>query len=199
MADRCARSLELAFGAFWEGSQSALDEIEELDRQITGEAREIDALVVRLVALRQPVAGDLRLLAATLKLTTDLQRIGADCQSIAQHAAEAQGRAKQLARAELEGMCHYARTMLHDAAEAFARSDEALAARVIERDEKMDQHYGPVLTAMMDHIRDHPEDAAAAVRVIKVARYLERVGDHAKNIAEEAIFAASGPNIEQAV
>jgi phosphate transport system protein len=196
MADRCARSLELAFAAFSASSPTRSDEIRELDRKVVADAREIDELVVSMVALRQPVAEDLRLLAASLKLTTDLQRIGAESKSIAGHAAEARSPALQLARGELEGMCQHARSMVQDAAEAFARVDESLARRVIDDDAEMDQRYGRVMDAMMEHIREHPEDATAVVRIVKVARYLERAGDHAKNIAEEAIFAASGAYVE---
>jgi phosphate transport system protein len=192
MADRCSRSLEVAFAAFAAGSPSGSEDINEFDRQIVNNAREIDALVVNLVALRQPVARDLRFLAAALKLTTDLQRIGAEARSIAEHATEARGPAVELVRGELGEMCQRARGMVHDAAEAFAVPDERLAAEVIERDEQMDERYGRVMGAMLDHIPKHPEDAVAAVRVIKVARYLERAGDHAKHIAEEALFAATG-------
>jgi phosphate transport system protein len=189
MAGRCGRSLELALEAFWAGSPALCDEMRGLERQIDDDERGIDALLVKILALRQSVAEDLRFLMATFKLTTDLERIGDEAKNIAEHASEAAGSAKELVRSDLEVAAQRARSMLEDAVRAFTSADAKLALDAIKLDEEIDSRYGRILTVMAEYMRSQPVDSTGAVRTIKVARYLERIGDHAKNVAEDAIFA----------
>ena len=104
MGARCERSLRLALEAFWGGSSELAQEVKDLDRIIDRDEMEIDALVLRILALRQPVAYDLRVLATALKLVTDLERIGDEAVNIAERSEEALGTAKNLARADLKAM-----------------------------------------------------------------------------------------------
>jgi phosphate transport system protein len=195
MGQRCQRSVELALAAFWDGSAAAYHEVQRLDRLIDDDERTIDALVLRILALRQPVAEDLRVLTATFKLTTDLERIGDEARNIAAHAEEARGPAKDVARGEVEKMARAVQGMLEGAVRAFVCKDAELAREVMARDAAVDEGYGHVLAEMAQHMRTDPQGAAAAVRVIKIARYLERIGDHATNLAEQTIFAVEGTDI----
>ncbi len=195
MGARCERSLQLAVEAFWSGSIATADEVEALDRQIDRDEMDIDALVLRVLALRQPVAFDLRFLATALKLVTDLERIGDEAVNIAERAREGHGEATVGVRSDLETMCDEARSMLEGALESFVHSDVARARGVLVRDDVVDALYGRVLRSMMEYMATTPGDIPGAVRVSNVAKYIERIADHATNIAEEVIFMVDGDDV----
>jgi phosphate transport system protein len=195
MGARCERSLRLALEAFWSGSAERAGEVKELDRRIDRDEMEIDALVLRVLALRQPVAYDLRLLATALKLVTDLERIGDEAVNIAERAEEGHGSAKELARANLKEMADQAQQMLRNALDAFVEGEATRAEQVMAGDDAVDALYGRILRDMMAYMAEHADEIPAAVRVIKVAKYIERVADHATNIAEEVIFMVRGEDV----
>ena len=195
MGARCERSLQLALEAFWSGSEETALEVIELDRQIDDDEMKIDALVLRILALRQPVAYDLRFLTTALKLVTDLERIGDESVNIAERAKEGHGIAKDRIREILKGMSEKAQEMVRDALEAFVSGDAPRAEAVLERDVDVDRAYGEVLDAMTAFMGEHPTEIVPAIRVIKVAKYIERVADHATNIAEEVIFMVRGDDV----
>lgn len=198
MGARCERILRIALDAFWGNSETLARQVEELDRQIDRDEMDIDALVLRVLALRQPVAYDLRFLATALKLVTDLERIGDEAVNIAERAAEGENDAKQRVKTELFEMGELAQEMVRDALDAFVNADMARADEVLHRDDQVDARYGKVLRTMMDFMAEAPTQIPAAVRVIKVAKYIERVADHATNIAEEAIFMVRGDDVRHA-
>jgi len=150
---------------------------------------------LRILALRQPVAYDLRLLATALKLVTDLERIGDEAVNIAERAKEALEAAKERVKPQLKQMSEIAQQMVRDALDAFVQGEAARAEQVLARDDAVDDLYGETLRLMMDHMAQHQADIPAAIRVIKVAKYLERVADHATNIAEEVIFMVKGEDV----
>jgi phosphate transport system protein len=195
MGARCERSLRLALDAFWTHSEEIAAEVKELDRLIDRDEMEIDALVLRILALRQPVAYDLRLLATALKLVTDLERIGDEAVNIAERAEEDHGRAKELARAQLKAMADQAQQMLRDALDAFVEGDVTRAEQVLAGDDTVDALYGQTLREMMTFMQENHAEIPGAIRVIKVAKYIERVADHATNIAEEVIFMVRGEDV----
>ena len=195
MGARCERSLQLAFDAFWSGSLECATEVERLDRQIDRDEMDIDALVLRILALRQPVAFDLRFLATALKLVTDLERIGDEAVNIAERAREGHGQATATVKSDLETMCAEAQRMLQDSLESFVNSEVTRAEGVLKRDDIVDNLYGGILQSMMEYMATNPGDIPGAVRVIKVAKYIERIADHATNIAEEVIFLVDGDDV----
>ncbi len=195
MGARCERSLQLAVDAFWAGSSEAADEVELLDRQIDSDEMQIDALVLRILALRQPVAYDLRFLTAALKLVTDLERIGDEAVNIAERAKEGHGIAKEKVQPILKKMCERAQEMVRGALEAFVQGDVATAEKVLTSDDEIDKGYAEVLNTMMAFMAHNTQDIPGAVRVMKVAKYIERIADHATNIAEEVIFMVRGEDV----
>src|SRR5271167_703220 len=120
MGARCERSLRLALDAFWSSSEALAAEVEALDAQIDRDEMDIDALVLRILALRQPVAYDLRFLATALKLVTDLERVGDEALNIAERGAEAHGDGPTQMRVELAAMAEKAQAMLQTALRCFA-------------------------------------------------------------------------------
>jgi phosphate transport system protein len=195
MGARCERSLRLALEAFWTQSDKIAAEVKELDFKIDRDEVDIDALVLRILALRQPVAYDLRLLATALKLVTDLERIGDEAVNIAERAEEAHGQSKDQVQSELRAMADHAQQMLRDALDAFVEGDVQRASLIRSRDDAVDALYGEILRAMTTFMATHPEEVMPAVRVIKVAKYIERIADHATNIAEEVIFMVQGDDV----
>ena len=195
MGARCERALQVALAAFWEGSAPLAAEVEEIDRHIDRDEIDIDALVLRVLALRQPVAYDLRFLAGALRLVTDLERVGDEAVNISERAKESHGTAKDRVRDELGAMGEQSQEMLREALEAFVQGETSHAERVLARDDAVDELYGRVIRAMTDFMSQHPTEAGEAIRVIHVAKYLERVADHATNIAEEVIFMVRGEDV----
>ena len=195
MGARCERSLQLALEAFWSGSVETAAEVMQLDRQIDDDEMKIDALVLRILALRQPVAYDLRFLTTALKLVTDLERIGDEAVNIAERAKEGHGIARDKVRDLLKRMSEQAQQMVRDALDAFVAGEAGRAEQVLLRDDSVDDAYGEVLDAMTEFMREEPGEIPAAIRVIKVAKYIERVADHATNIAEEVIFMVRGDDV----
>jgi phosphate transport system protein len=195
MGARCERALQLALKAFWEGSAQLGSEVEDLDMHIDRDEVDIDALVLRILALRQPVAYDLRFLAAALRLVTDLERIGDEAVNIAERAKEEHGTAREKVRGELKMMAEQAQEMLRDALDSFVQGEATRAEQVLARDDAVDDLYSRIIKAMTDFMSQQPQQVAEAIRVIHVAKYLERVADHATNIAEEVIFMVRGEDV----
>jgi phosphate transport system protein len=197
MGARCERSLSLALDAFWAtGTPEFAKDVEELDRLIDRDEMEIDALVLRILALRQPVAYDLRVLAAALRLDTDLERIGDEAVNIAQRAQEDHGEeAKKLARACLRTMAERTQEMLRGALDAFVEGDVARAEQVLKDDDVVDEQYGKALRDLTAFMLEHHAGIPGAFCVMRVAKNIERIADHATNIAEEVIFMVRGEDV----
>ena len=195
MGARCERALQLALEAFWTGSSQLATEVEDLDRQIDRDEMDIDALVLRMLALRAPVAYDLRLLAGALRLVTDLERVGDEAVNIAERAKDEPGTAKETVEAELKAMSQQAQEMLRGALESFVQGDAKRAQDVLLRDEAVDKLYTLIVRSITGYMTEHPKQVAEAIRVIQVSKYLERVADHATNIAEEVIFIVRGDDV----
>jgi phosphate transport system protein len=188
MGARCERIVGLAFDAFCRGTPEIAGDVEALDAQIDRDELEIHALILRILALRQPVADDLRFLATALRLITDLERIGDEAVNIGERTVKQDGEAKQLVGSELNSMALAALDMLHGALDAFVRWDDDVADQVLVCDDAVDQRCAAIISAMTAHMSRHPGEVRAGLRVIRVAKYLERIADHATNVAEEVIF-----------
>lgn len=195
MGARCERSVQLAVRAYLERSTELAAEVTELDRRIDRDEIDCDDLTLRILALRQPVAHDLRLLATALKLVTDLERIGDEAVNVAERAAEVASGGASIAAENIEKMAELTQEMLRDALDAFVNEDVAEAERVLGKDDSIDALYGETVRRAMAHMAGHPDEIPAAMSVASVAKYLERIADHATNIAEEVIFMAAGDDV----
>lgn len=195
MGARCERALQVALEAFWQNSAKMADEVDAIDLHIDRDEMDIDALVLRILALRQPVAYDLRFLATALRLVTDLERIGDEAVNIAERAREAHDHAQKSVRETLAKMGEAAQEMLRDALDSFVQGEATRAEQVLVRDDVVDKAYGEIIAAMTDFMAKNPQQVAEALRVIHVAKYLERIADHATNIAEEVIFMVRGEDV----
>lgn len=156
---------------------------------------EIDDRAFKLLALHQPVAGDLRTIVAAVKINTDLERVG----DLAVNIAEASRRylehppVKELI--DIPSMATIAQTMLRDALDAYVRPDVELAQQVLDRDDELDQLKTRVFRDLLGHMLSDQNTVEASLDLILISRHLERVGDHATNIAEDAIFMVSARDV----
>jgi phosphate transport system protein len=195
MGARCERAVSESVAAFARRDRAAAERVFELDRRIDRDEMEIDELTIGMLALRQPVAGDLRFLAATLKFVTDLERIGDEAVNIAERARDTAGDPARPPATSLERMGAIAQEMLRAALDAFVDADAAGARRVLARDDEVDALYGATLRALFTWMAEHPEGIQSAQAVVSVARYLERVADHATNLAEQVVFMVEGRDV----
>jgi phosphate transport system protein len=155
----------------------------------------VDEACTRLIALHQPAARDLRLIMTSTKITTDLERIGDIAQNICERAIELNQEPPLKLDVDLQHMAEWARSMLRDSLDAFVREDPELALRVCQRDDFIDNLTARTFDTVLAFMSQDPQSAARATRILFVAKYLERIADHATNIAEMVIFLAKGKSI----
>ncbi|MCP5152281.1 MAG: phosphate signaling complex protein PhoU [Ectothiorhodospiraceae bacterium] len=156
----------------------------------------IDEESTRILARRQPLASDLRLVVSVIKTVTDLERMGDEAVRIARMAARLAvegGDSRQ--RAELRHLGDHVRTMLRDALDAFARTDVALAGRVLEEDRRVDREYESITRELITYMMEDPRAIPRALEVMWAARALERIGDRACNICEYVIYFVKGRDV----
>jgi phosphate transport system protein len=156
---------------------------------------EIDGMVTRLLALRQPVAKDLRFLTAALKINTDLERIGDLAQHIAERSISLMHHPLVKPMVDIPNMAALVQSMLLKTLDAFVRGDEALARSVLLSDDEVDNLRDGVYAELLATMQRDPGIVPAAVDLIFVARNLERIGDHATNIAEDVVFLVKGVDV----
>jgi len=156
---------------------------------------EIDELSLKLLALHQPAARDLRLITTALKITTDLERIGDMASHIAERAIELAAELPIKPYIDIPRMADLARDMLHRSLDAFVQENVTLALGVCASDDAIDQLHEQLFRELLSFMAADPTTVSRAMRLLFVSKYLERVGDHATNIAEMVIFMVKGRSI----
>jgi len=156
---------------------------------------EIDELCIRVLALRQPAASDLRFITTGLKITTDLERIGDMAVNICERALELNLEPMLKPYIDIPRMANIAQTMVKDSLDAFVREDTDLAQEVIGRDDEVDLLNTQIFRELLSYMAENPRTIAQAARILFVSKYLERIADHATNIAEMVVFMVKGKNI----
>jgi phosphate transport system protein len=156
---------------------------------------EIDELCLRLLALRQPTARDLRLITTALKITTDLERAGDIAENICERAIELVTEPQLKPLIDLPRMAAIAQGMLRDSLDAFVREDVELALKVCHDDDEVDILNDQLFRELISFMIEDPHTITRALRLTIVAKYIERVADHATNIAEMVIFMVKGKSI----
>lgn len=165
------------------------------DRLIDQLEIEIDELCLQILAKRQPVASDLRLITTTLKLVTDLERIGDLCVNICERVTELKDDSTSLGTTLIPRIADVARGMLHDTLDAFVAGDSRKAEEVMERDHVVDAHYAQLFPELVAHMMANPKLVFRSTRLLSVGKYLERIADHATNIAEMVVFMVKGEDV----
>lgn len=156
---------------------------------------EIDDLSLRLLALHQPAGRDLRLITTALKITTDLERAGDMAENLCERVIELNEEPQLKPFIDLPRMADLALSMLRDSLNAFVREDVDLALLVCQQDDGVDQLNAQIFRELISYMVEDPKTITRAMRMTFVAKYLERIADHATNIAEMVIFMVKGQSI----
>ena len=190
------KQLQAAVSAMMRGDSAQAERVIWDDRQINEMELAVDEDCTLLLARRSPVAGDLRLVFAVVKTITDLERMGDESARIARMAVSSAERGGSLSQHnQLRHLAQHVRGMLHDSLDAFARLDVELAVSIFGEDENVDQEYESLTRGLITYMMEDPRAIPNALEVLFSARALERIGDHACNIAEYTIYLTHGTDI----
>lgn len=185
-------ALQDAMEALVKGDDELAEKVIRGDKKIDTLESEVDKLAVRVIALRAPMADDLREVIAALKIAGVVERIGDYSKNIAKASRVIGDRKKFEPLTLLPAMADVAGEMVHDVLTAYAARDAALAREVIATDEKVDAFYNSIFRNVVTHMVENPATISAGAQLLFVARNIERIGDHATNVAEMVHFAATG-------
>ncbi|MDP3296883.1 MAG: phosphate signaling complex protein PhoU [Thermodesulfovibrionia bacterium] len=167
-------------------------EVIDKDPQVNALDVEIDEECIRLIALRQPRAGDLRLITTAMKITTDLERIGDLAVDVSERALELNEEPQLKPYIDIPRMAEIAQGMVRDALDALVKGDAKLAMDVIKRDDQVDMLNVQVFNELLFFMIQDPHTVSRATRITYVSKYIERIGDHATNIAEMVVYLVEG-------
>ncbi|MEY4722291.1 MAG: phosphate signaling complex protein PhoU [Pseudomonadota bacterium] len=181
-----------AMDALVKGSATLAQDVIQRDKLIDALEADVDKLAVRIIALRAPMADDLREVIAALKIAGVLERIGDYAKNIAKRTGRIEGHKKFEPLTLIPAMGDIAAEMVHDVLTAYAARDPQMAIDVVARDEKVDAFYNSIFRNLVSHMVENPSTISSAAQLLFVARNIERIGDHATNVAEQVYYAATG-------
>ena len=186
-----------AIQAFSSGDAALVAQVIENDARVNGYEVAIDGACNHIVVKRQPAASDLRLIMAISKIVTDLERIGDEAEKIARMSKRIHEQSANLAQRfpSIRHAGQVAVKMLRQALDAFARLDAASAADVLREDSAIDDEFRSVLRQLITHMMEDPRTISPSLETIWVAKAIERIGDHSKNIAEQVIYIVKGTDV----
>ena len=189
--DQVARAYDAMLG----GDAGRADEVIELDLRADALELQIDKAAHELLALQQPMAGDLRLVTMTMRIANDLERVGDHAVNVAREVKRSSALLHVTRTPEVAEMARIARRMLSDALDSFVRSDVVKAREVIAADAQVDRLYNSVFRILLTHMLEDPRWIGPAMSLLLISRNLERIGDLATNIAEDVVFMVEGVDI----
>jgi len=187
-----------AVGSLVDRDSRLAEETIAWDQKVDALELEIDEECIRLLALHQPAAGDLRFITTAMKIITDLERMADQAVNISERAIELSEEAQLKPYIDIPIMSQLSQKMLRDSLDSFVRKDAVLAREVVEADNKVDALKDQVFRELLTFMMEDPRTIPRATRLILVSRYLERIADHATNIAEMVVYLAEGKNIRHA-
>jgi phosphate transport system protein len=167
----------------------------ESDPPVNRLEMQCDQLCLRMILQWQPTASDLRFIVAALKISTDLERLGDLAVNIAERAVVLARQPKLSPPVDLTPMAGAVQAMLQGALDAFVRGDAAAAQIILQQDDRVDAAFREMSRLLVERMKDDPEDIERAVALLFIAKSLERIADHATNIAEDVIFLAEGTDV----
>ncbi|MGI5831757.1 MAG: phosphate signaling complex protein PhoU [Thermoguttaceae bacterium] len=198
MGALCEEIIALASRALTTADTELAKTLSPLDAEIDQKERNIESMCLKLLLQQQPVARDLRQISAALKMITDMERIGDQAEDIAEIICSLNGRnvenddlIREMARATIQ--------MVTGSVDAFVKRDIRLAEKVVADDDTVDAFFAQVKSELIEKISKDPSDGEYALDLLMIAKYFERIGDHAVNIAEWVIFSVTGVHKEGSV
>ncbi|MBQ8001030.1 MAG: phosphate signaling complex protein PhoU [Ruminococcus sp.] len=191
MGAMCENIIALSAKALLEGDVDGAKRVASIDDDIDHMEREIEAICLKLLLQQQPVARDLRQISAALKMITDMERIGDQAEDIAEIITFLQGRTGEECH-DIREMAEATIRMVTDSIDAYVKQDLSLARSVAEHDDIVDNCFDSVKSNLITMITENTEDGEYAIDLLMIAKYFERIGDHAVNIAEWVEFSVTG-------
>ena len=196
MGALCEEAIALAAKALTDKDKTMAAKVAAMDAEIDQKERNIESMCLKLLLQQQPVAKDLRQISAALKMITDMERIGDQAEDISEIVITLDGRYAENS-ALLKGMAESTIQMVTESVDAYVKRDTALAQQVIKMDDIVDDYFDQVKAELISKIAGEPADGEYALDLLMIAKYLERIGDHAVNIAEWVIFSVTGKHGEE--
>jgi phosphate transport system protein len=197
MGELAANQVRLAIDALSGGDMTHIDRIIADDHRINALEVAIDESCTRIIARRQPTAVDLRMVIMTIKTITDLERIGDEAKKIA-IAAKSLSLKKNLTLPRFDKIKHVADLtldMLHRSLDAFAKLDVSVVARIVRQDEQVDEEFRTVMRYLATFMLEDPRTISSVLEILFVAKSIERIGDHAKNMSEYVVYMVRGLDV----
>ena len=191
MGALCEQVIALAAKSLSEGDTKTAKNIFPLDSEIDQKERDIESMCLKMLLQQQPVARDLRQISAALKMITDMERIGDQAADIAEIIGF-MGEYPDKKCDDIESMARAAIKMVTESVDAYVKQDVEIAKKVISHDDIVDEYFKKIKTELIDLISKSPADGEYAIDLIMIAKYFERIGDHATNIAEWVEFSVTG-------
>ncbi len=195
MAGMAEQAIQRAIEAYRVGDLSICDLVARSEPAINRMEREIDQMALDLLAMEQPMAIDLRFILAVIKINADLERVGDQALNIAERVRDLQAQPPVELPVDIPKLASLAASMVRNALQAFIDADPAMAEKVLMMDDEVDEMNRAVHRTMSRCIEEKPENSQQALNVLLIARNLERVGDHATNVAEDVIFWVRGADV----
>lgn len=188
--------IQEAMEALVTGELSLVDKVRERERDVNRLEVEIDERIGLLIARNQPAAIDLRLLLSVSKMLTDMERCGDEAEKIAKMARRLhEAESRYIPAVELRHISNHVVAMIRDVLDAFARDDAVHAATVVRSDKEVDKEWKAALRHLITYMMEDPRTISRSIDLIFIARSLERIGDHAKNMAERVIYMVHGDDV----
>jgi phosphate transport system protein len=189
--------IRIAIDALTSGDMLVLDRVVSEDHRVNALEVSIDTDCSQLIARRQPAAGDLRLVLAVIKIVTDLERIGDEAAKIARMGKQSYGRARMPSTpvAAVKHVGDIALGMLRKALDALARLDPVAAASIVREDFAIDEEFRAIVRQLITFMMEDPRTISQSLEILWIAKAIERIGDHAKNMAEQVIYIVKGTDV----
>ena len=191
MGALCEDAISASVKALLDGDETLTEKVFAADAEIDQKERDIEAICMKLLLQQQPVAGDLRVISSALKMISDMERIGDQASDIAEIAKFVKN-SDVKSKVHIKDMATAAIKMVTDSVESFVKKDIELAAAVMKYDDKVDNLFDCVKDELVRLIAADSENGEYCIDLLMIAKYLERIGDHAVNIAEWVEYSITG-------
>ena len=191
MGALCEEAIALASKALTNGDTGLCEKVASISSDIDHKERDIESRCLKLLLQQQPVAKDLRQISAALKMITDMERIGDQAEDIAEIITYLGGKTAE-ETINVRDMAAETILMVTDSVDAYVKQDVSLARMVISHDDRVDKYFDSIKKSLISIIAENPDEGEFALDLLMIAKYFERIGDHAVNIAEWVIFSVTG-------
>lgn len=195
MGALCEEAISAAAKCLNNGDKTLIDKIKETERLIDEKEREIESLSMKLLLHQQPVAGDLRMISAALRMISDMERIGDQAADIAEILKFVGSDSKGIA-AHIVDMASATKKMVTESVDSFVKRDLDMTHKVMKRDDTVDELFLKVKDELTKAICDNPEEGEIYLDILMIAKYFERIGDHAVNIAEWVEYSITDTHVK---